>query len=291
MKTEKARLIKTVIQAIVVVGLGYFIRHRAAETGSEVWIAAGWLLTAWVVLRLAVALKRGYATLRAHTESGVNLETLDKLTTASMQPWMRGFYLVEKRAYRGFWHAITQKPVTPAGEFSVAGGPKGRMLAVALLALVAIGAAVAAAYLPGLVTAFWPRVFAFAGAGYAALYAAVWIVGERRSLKEGGHRIAHDSLILDRGIRCSGAIALDSIAGCHVPKRGQRRKAASDAWTVAPGAPANVLIELNGMTPLAITAFGSPRDISTMFVALYVDRPASFADAVCGAIAPLRMSA
>jgi hypothetical protein len=38
-------------------------------------------------LRLALAGKRGVATLRPHTRTGINL---DRLTTASMQPWARG---------------------------------------------------------------------------------------------------------------------------------------------------------------------------------------------------------
>ena len=45
------------------------------------------------------------------------------------------------------------------------------------------------------------------------------------------------------------------------------------------------------MTPLAIAAFGSRRDVGKVFVALWVDQPASFADAVCRAVAPQKMGA
>ena len=284
MKAKQARLIKNVLQAVVVVGLGYVVRHKIAETHAPAWIAAGWLLTAWVVLRLAMALKRGYANFRAQTATGINLENMDKLTTASMQPWARAYYQIEKTVYRGSWRTITRKPLTPAGEFSVAGGPNGKRRAAGLLLLVLACAALGAVYLPSLVTTFWPRLFAFAGAGYAALYAAIWVIGERRSLTEGGHRITRDALILDLGIRCSGAVALDSIAACGVIAPGADGIAASDVWVVSPGERANVLVALNAMTALAITSFGAPRDISKRFIALYVDQPAAFADAVTHAI-------
>jgi hypothetical protein len=284
MEAKQARIIKSVVQVVVVVGLGYVVRHKVAETHAPVWIAAGWLLSAWVVLRLAMAIKRGHALFRAHTATGINLENMDSLTTASIQPWARGYYQIEKKAYRGAWRTITRKPLTPAGEFSVAGGPNGKRRAAGLLLLVLACSALGAVYLPGLVTAFWPRLLAFAGAGYAALYAAIWIIGERRSLKEGGHRITRDALILDLGIRCAGAVALGSIAACSVIEPGADGIAASDVWTVSPGERANVLIALNGVTTLAITSFGSPKDVSKRFIALYVDQHAAFADAVTQAI-------
>lgn len=280
MNTKKARLIKTVIQAIVVVALGYVVRHKLAETHAPVWVAAGWLLTAWVVLRLAMALNRGYANFRTHTATGVNLENLDKLTTASMQPWARGYYQIEKMVYRGTWRSITRKPLTPAGEFSVAGGPNGKRLAAGLLLLLVAGALVGAVFLPSLVLKFWPRVFAFAGAGWAVLYAAIWIIGDRRNLKEGGHGITCDALTIDLGIRCSGTVALSDVAACGVLGASAWPIASSDVWLVSPGEPANVLVDLNGPTTLAITAFGSPRQIDKRFIALYVDQPAAFVDAL-----------
>lgn len=285
MEKKHTRIIKNVVQAIVVVGLGYLVRHKVAETDAVVWIAAGWLLTAWVVLRVGLGLKRGYANFRTHTESGINIESIDKLTTASMPPWTRGYYLIEKRAYRGFWRTLTLKPVTRAGEFSLAGGRSGQLKAAGLLLLVAAGTVFAALFLPTVVTGVWPRVFAFAGVGYALLYAVIWIVGERRSLKEGGHRIAHDELILDLGIRCSGAVALDSIASCSLHEPGMARIANADVWMVSPGESPNVQIQLFRTTELAITSFGSPREISMRFIALYVDQPAQFVEAMSEAIA------
>jgi hypothetical protein len=292
MKSKKARIVKNVVQAIVLVGLGYLVRHKVAETGgATVWVAAGWLLTAWVVLRLAMALKRGYANVRTHTQSGVNIKTLDQLTTASMPPWSRGFYQMEKLAYRGAWRTVTARPLVPAGEFSVAGGPHSAIVATVALMLVAMLAAVAVTFLPMWISGFWPRLLWFGGAGFALLYAEIWIFGWRRRLKEGGHRIDQDQLILDAGMRGSGAVALGDIARCSVLGGGVAQAADAQVWTLSPGERPNVLIELTGETPLAITSFGSPRDISRRRIALYVDQPAAFVDAVVRALAARTHSA
>lgn len=279
MKTKQTRVIGNLVQAVAVVGLGYLVKQKIAATHDIAWVAAGWLLTAWVVLRLVMAFKRGYATFRTHTTTGVNLESIDQLTTAAMEPWMRGHYAMEKKAYRGVWRTITGKTLVPAGEFSVAGGPNSKIFRGVLMLTVAILAALCAVFLPDLVSGFKSQLFVFGGAGATLLYAAIWIIGARRNLKEGGHRIADGHLILDLGLRCSGAIALDSIAKCSL-LTGQHTSSAADAWTVSPGEKPNVLITLKEITLLHITAFGSPRDISKKFVALYVDRPAAFVDAV-----------
>ncbi len=292
MKSNKARIGKTVIQAVVVVGLGYLVRHKVAETGgASVWVAAGWLLTAWVVLRLAMALKRGYANFRAHTQSGVNIDSLDQLTTASMPPWSRGFYQMEKLAYRGAWRTVSARPLVPAGEFSVAGGPHSNLVWMAGLMLVAMLAAVVVTLLPLWISGFWPRVLWFAGAGFALLYAEIWLLGWRRRLKEGGHRIARDQLILDAGMRGSGAVALRDIARCSVLGGGVDQVADAQVWTISPGERPNVLIELTGETALAVTAFGSAREISKRRIALYVDQPAAFVEAVVRALAARSFSA
>jgi hypothetical protein len=286
MKSNKARIVKNVVQAIMVVGLGYLVRHKVAETGgATVWLAAGWLLTAWVVLRLAMALKRGYANVRTHTHSGVNIKTLDQLTTASMPPWSRGFYQMEKLAYRGAWRTVTARPLVPTGEFSVAGGSHSAVVSTVALMLVAMLAGMAATLLPMWISGFWPRLLWFGGAGFALLYAAIWIVGWRRRLKEGGHRIDQGQLILDAGMRGSGTVALGDIARCSLLGGGVAQAADAQLWTISPGERPNVLIELTGETTLAIMSFGTQRDISRRRVALYVDQPAAFVDAVVRALA------
>jgi hypothetical protein len=290
MKTKTARLVKNVIQAVAVVTLGYVVRDKVAETGAWPWVAAGWLLTAWVVVRLALALKRGYGTFRTHTKAGVSVDSLDKLTTASMQPWMRGHYLMEKQAYRGTWRTVTRKPLAPAGDFSVAGGPNSAKAAAGLLLLVAVCAALAAWFLPTLVAASARRWLWLAGVTYLVVYSAIWIIGGRRRLKEGGHRLTDNELMLDIGLRGSGVVPLAAIASCSV-QAGRTGQARSEVWTVAPGERTNVLIELKDETPLAITAFGSPRDISKRRIALYVDEPVAFARALSRAIAVRRDTA
>ena len=281
MEAKRARLIKTVIQAILVIGLGTLVRIKTAETHAPVWIAAGWLLSAWVVLRVGMALSRGYANFRARNAAGGKLDVInlmgdmEKEAMASLPSWARGYGQVEKRAYRETWRAIRRKPLVPAGEFSVAGGPNGNLRSAMLLLLGLACAFGAAVFLPGLMTAFWPRVLAYVGAAYAALTVLIWTVGARRSLAEGGHRLTADELVLDLGIRGAGTVALASIAACRA-----HASSADEVWTLSPGERTNVLIESTGTTTLAVTSFGYPRSISRRFIALYVDQPDAFAAAV-----------
>jgi hypothetical protein len=261
-EAKRARLIKTVIPAIAVIGIGTIVRLKTAETHAPVWVAAGWLLSAWVLLRLAMALRRGYANFRAHAAAGGRrdligvAENMEKQAMASMPSWARGYSQVEKRVYRETWRAMTGKPLEPAGDFSVAGGPNGRLRSALLLVLALVGGATACVVLPRLATAFWPHLFAYAGSGFAMLYALIWIVGERRSLAEGGHRLTRDELILDLGIRGGAAVPLARIAACRVLEPGGHASSVSEVWTLSPGERPNVLIELTGMTPLAVTTFG-----------------------------------
>jgi hypothetical protein len=51
-------------------------------------------------------------------------------------------------------------------------------------------------------------------------------------------------------------------------------------WTLSPGERTNILIELTGMTTLAVTSFDYPRSLSKRFIALYVDQPGGLAHAV-----------
>ncbi|MDB5951116.1 MAG: hypothetical protein JWR65_2971, partial [Massilia sp.] len=95
MEAKRARLIKNVIQAVVVIGIGALVRVKTAETHAPAWVAAGWLLSAWVVLRLAMALRRGYANFRARTATGGKVGVselvgdIEKQAMASMPSWAR----------------------------------------------------------------------------------------------------------------------------------------------------------------------------------------------------------
>jgi hypothetical protein len=290
MDTKTAGIVKKLVLTIGVVALGYVVKYKIATTHEMVWVAAGWLFGLYFAVRIGLAFKRAHANFRAHTAGGINLTSIDKLTTAAMEPWMRGHYLIEKRCYRGFWHTLRGKPLAPGRQFTVAGGPNSARLSAAMLLAVLAAAASGTLFVPG-GAAFWPRLSAFGAIAATALYAAVWIVGARRNLKEGGHTLACGTLTLELGIRCSGVLAIGSIAACtaiggdFAAVRAQRKIAAGELWTLSPGERVNVLIELKEATALQTVAFGSAREISRKFVALYVDGPDLFAAAVADAMA------
>jgi hypothetical protein len=127
--------------------------------------------------------------------------------------------------------------------------------------------------------------------GSCCRYAAIWIIGGRRRLKEGGHRITATGLLLDVGMRGAGAVALDNIARCSVLGAGPVSGGDAELWTVSPGERPNVLVELKAATSLAVTAFGTPRDISKRRIALYGDQPAEFVGAVTRAVTPPQRNA
>ena len=55
MEAKRARFIKTAILVIAVIGPGIIVRSKSAETHAPVWVAAGWPLSAWLALKLAMA--------------------------------------------------------------------------------------------------------------------------------------------------------------------------------------------------------------------------------------------
>lgn len=280
MNAKRARIIKNVLQAAVVVGLGYLVRHQVAATHAPGWIAASWLLTAWVVLRLGMALKRGLATARQHTAGGVTVDSVDQVVAASLQPWSRGAYQMEKLVYRGAWRSLTRAPLARAGEFSVDGARAGGALAAGVLVLVIAAALACALWVAPLLAGFWPRALTFAAAVLTIPYALVWFFGERRTLREGGHRVTRAQVLFNVGVRCSGAVALGAIVACGAFDARARQIDRGELWTVSPGAAANVLIELAAPTTLSVTAFGWPRDVDKRYIAVYVDQPAAFVDAI-----------
>ena len=270
-----------IVLAAAVIGLGYLIRYKVAETHDAYWIAAGWLLTASIVLRVGLALRRAYAAVRTQAARAAGIEGVDQLTTAAMPSWVRGYYATEKRVYRGSWRTLCRRPLQPAGEFSVSNGPNGpRLLAVSLLALVLV-AGLAAWSVALMAISIRAHVYAFLAIGLVATYAAIWLVGDRRSVREGGHAVSGGEVRIDLGIRCSGTVPLAGIAGCT--QVAGDATPAGDTWTVSPSEAVNVLIELAAPAALDIVAFGYPRTRKVTFVALYVDQPARFAEAVARA--------
>jgi len=272
--------------ALVVIGLGLLVRERVASTHAAGWVAAGWALSALVVLRLALALRKGLSRVREHTAGGVNLASLDAATTASMPSWIRGYYAMEKRAYRYSWRALTGAPVQAAGPFAVADGPLGGKRTLSLLMSATLCAAAIGYSLPHYLAGMWPQVAAHAGLTVAYLYALVWIVGERRSLKEAGHAIAGDTLRLDIGLRGSATLPLASVASC-VAIGGRARR--DHVWRLTPGEKTNVSLEV--ARPFEAVVRGNPCQVSAGRVVLYADDATTFVAAVTRAIVANRLAA
>ncbi|PWF40363.1 hypothetical protein [Massilia glaciei] len=275
--------------ALVVVGLGLFIRHKA-KGGDPFWIAAGWLLTAVVVLRVGLALRRGLKLFRAQTAAeGVTLQGIDKLTTSAMPPWMRSYYTIEKKVYGGFWRALTRKPLAAAPGFTVANGPRGTLVRVGLLLGIAVLLCAPSGF-GHLVPE--TRLGLLAGVLYygPVLYALVWVIGMRRVLRESAHRVTADAVELDLGVRASATVAAARIVRCGallVPLaqyRAMHQIDSNQVWTVAPLEKANVLISLDAVAALETVWFGYPKTVNTQHIALYVDEPHAFVDALSALI-------
>lgn len=273
MNTKK-RVLRVVLAAVVL-GLGVLIPQKIAATHAPAWIAAGWLLTAMVVLRIVLALRNAARQLRRHTRDGLSLASADALATASMPAWLRGFYAMEKRAYRYSWRALSGVPVAASGRFGVAGGVQGTRRTASLLLTVALCAAAIGYCLPRYLAPWWPLAVGYAALAGVALYALVWIVGERRSLREGGHAIDGDCLQLDLGLRGSARIELAAIGSCLAIGGRAPREC---AWRLTPGEAANVALELS--QPSAAVVRGNACDLPAGRALLYVDDPASFVAAV-----------
>lgn len=284
MKTKK--LAARVMLALVVLGLGWLIRERSAATHAIEWTVAGWALTAVVVLRMGLALRRGAQKMRPHVAQGISLQTLDAIAVQSTPSYLQGLYAMEKRAYAGFWRTLTFAPLRPAGPFSVAGGPQALPRTASLLIAVALCGGALASMLPRWFPAFWPLVGASTALVFALLYALVWILGERRSLREGGHRLENGSLILDLGLRRSAQLALHDIASC-VAIGG--RAAHEGAVRFTAGERPNVVLAL--AAPFDAVVLGTAQQIAAPRLLLYVDNPSAFVAAVTQAIAACRTPA
>ncbi|MES3024401.1 MAG: hypothetical protein V4857_22765 [Pseudomonadota bacterium] len=277
------------ILALGVVSLGLFIRYKA-KGGDPFWIAAGWVLTAVVVLRVGLALRRGLKLFRAQTAAGgVTLQSIDKLTASAMQPWMRGYYTIEKKVYGGFWRTLTRKPLAAASGFALADGPRGPLVRAGLLLLISglLGAPSGLAYLmPEMRLGLLAGVFYYG----PVLYALVWVLGMRRVLRESAHRVTAEAVELDLGIRMVATIPAARIVRCGAlllplaQYRAMHRIDAGQVWTVAPFERANVLISLDAVVALDTLWFGYPKTVGTQYIALYVDEPHAFVDALSALI-------
>ncbi|WP_426109814.1 hypothetical protein [Massilia sp. PWRC2] len=285
MQIKAKRLLVRVVFAATVVVVGTLVRQRSVATHATGWLAAGWVLTALMVWRVGVAVRRALQGGRQHMKAGVNLASIDGAAAAAMPPCLRGLYAMEKRAYRFAWRSLTAAPVRPAGPFGVAAGPLGGKRTASLLLTLALCAAAVGWRLPHHVAARWPLAGAYLALLAAVLYALVWIVGERRSLHEGGHRIAEGTLMLDLGLRASASVPLRAIDACLAVGGRIRR---TDARRLTAGEVATVSIDVG--QPFEAVICGTPQQLAAGRLLLYVDDAASFVAAVNRAMAAIRLS-
>lgn len=275
MQEKTKRLAGAVARVVIVLGAAWLVRDRAAATHAIGWVVAGWALTALVAVRAIMLVRKASRGWRQHTADGVNLASVDKMAVASMPPWTQAWYAMEKLAYRFTWRALVRAPLQAAGPFGVAGGANGGTRTISL-SMSATVCAVAIAYsLPHYFSPLWPLAGAWAVLAIAFLYALVWIVGERRSVKEGGHAIAGGVLLLDLGLRASARIDLASVSSC-VAIGGRARR--DHVWRFTPGEKTNVALDIE--RPFQAVVRGAAREIPAGRVVLYVDDPAGFVAAV-----------
>jgi hypothetical protein len=283
MHPKTVRLIKNVVFAVVIVTAGIVIRQQNEGAHHPGWTIALWALSAWVVLRIGLGLKRGHALLREHAADGLSLKSVDNITTASMPESVRGAYGLEKRMYAAAWRALTRKPVPRRAEFSVSAGARSAsMLRLGVAAVLALSAAGALALVQADLSTR-TLVLLCTGLGFLALYLLAWLIGSRRLLHESGHDISLDFLGLDLGIRASGAVPMTAILRARTAS-GINELPPDDVWTLAPFDAPNVLVELDGVVSIEAQRFGYPVTLRKRFIALYVDEPARFLSAIAHAL-------
>lgn len=277
---------RQIVLGMLGVGLGVFISRQVAANHEPVWVAVGWAMGLLVALKLARLLWRAGRAVRAQAGRGVSLDTIYAAGQASSPPWTHGLMAMERRAYGCSWRALAGKPIEQGGRFGVAAGPQGGSRTLSLLLTVALCGAALGYCLPMYVRAGWPLLASGAALLLLVLYALVWIVGERRSLKEGGHRIEGECLHLDLGLRGSATIPLTAIASCAAI--GGRARS-EGAWCLTPGETPNVILELR--EDFAAVVRGSAQQVKAARALLYLDQPAAFVAALAPALAGRRLAA
>jgi hypothetical protein len=281
--TINIRLVLKVAATLAVIGLGYLIRGHSGSEEHIGWTIAGWTLTAYVVVRIALALRRGRAALKAQGDTRVSIKSLEKATVSAMPSWIQGWARTEMKLYGGFWRTLRGVPLVQDQRFTVSNG--GRSARVSALAAVVVAslAGIGLVLLAGWSTSLKSLLVGVACIAGPALYLLVMVTGERRVLKETGHAVTDDGIALALGVRFTTAIALADVVSC-VPL-GAADAVADDACVVSPFERPNVLLTLRSGAGTGAERFGYPFKPGTPVLALYVDEPARFADAVGAAIA------
>ena len=274
------RLVLKIAAAFAVVGTAYVIRSHSGAGEHIGWTVAGWALTAYVVIRIALALRRGRAALKAQGDQRLTIKTIEKATMSAMPAWAQGWSKSEMKLYGGFWRALRGVPLVQDQRFTVSRGPRSALVSAAAALVVALLAAVGLALLAGWSTSLKSLLAGVACIAGPALYLLVMLAGERRLLRETGHIVTADVLSLTLGVRCHADIALADVLACE-PLAGS----VAGARIVSPFETPNVLLTLRTGAVVSAERFGYPFKPGTSALALYVDQPAGFVDAVGAALA------
>jgi hypothetical protein len=279
MSPKVLRVFRKLLLAAVVLAAAWFIRHQNQGVHHVGWTIAGWALTALVVVRVGLALRRGHALVRQHASEGLSIKSIDQVTTAGMPAWMRGAYGLEKRMYAAAWRALSRKDLVRSAEFSVAGGPRSARMFTLGLALVLVAACAA---LLALLQSGLPAFAAYGACGgvlFATAYLLAWLAGSRRLLRESGHDITLATLALDLGLRASARVPMTAIGRALHPSA-ITLAAPADVWMLAPFERPNVLLKLARPVAIEAVRFGYPVTLHKSHIALYVDEPARFVSAL-----------
>lgn len=277
--TLNIRLVLKIAATLAIVGAGYVIRSHSGSGEHIGWTIAGWALMAYVVVRLGLALRRGRAAIKAQGDQPVSVRSINNAALSAMPSWMQAWTRSEMKLYGGFWRAVRNVPLARDLRFTVCRGPRSGMIyALAMLAVVSLAAA-ALVLLAGWITSqksLWIGVACSAG---PALYLLIMLTGERRVLKEAGHAVTEDRLALALGIRFTGAVALADVQACA-----PLDASSAGALVVSPFETPNVLLTLREGGLVGAERFGYAVKPGAATLALYVDEPARFVDAVGAAV-------
>ena len=278
--TVKPRLLFKIAAALALVGTAYVIRSHSGAAEHIGWAIAGWALTAFVVVRIALSLWRGRAALKVLGDEPLSIKTVGKATMSAVPAWAQGWSKSEMKIYGGFWRALRGVPLPRDQRFTVSQGPRSALVSAGAAALVALLAAGGFALLGAWSTSHKSLLIGVASIAGPALYLLVMLAGERRVLKETGHVVTGDVLSLALGIRFGADIALADVLAC-APNAG----GVANACVVSPFETPNVLLTLRDGAVVDARRFGYPFRPGTSTLALYVDQPAGFVGTVGAALA------
>lgn len=278
--TIKLRVVLKVAAALTIVGLGYLIRSHSGSGDHIGWTIAGWTLTALIVVRIGLALRRGRAALKAQGNQPVSIKSIEKATVSALPAWMQGWSRSEIRMYGGVWRALRCVPLAQDQRFTVWKGARSAWVSAITALMVAALAGAALVFLAGWSTSLKSLLAGAVCIAGATLYLLVLLAGERRLLKETGHLVTDASLKLSLGVRFTADIALADVLSCvelaSFPAR---------AFAVSPFETPNVLLTLRAGAVVGAERFGYAFKPGTPMLALYVDEPARFAGTVSAAVA------